>query len=503
LSTFLGIDVGTTSLKAALYNLQGHLLAIDRQEYQLVTPSPARVELHAEVYWQACCRAVRNAVQRSGVGAGSVQALAISSQGETLIPVDKAGLPTRRAIVWLDNRAVEEARLIGEQFEIETVYHITGQPKIAPTWPVCKILWLRRNEPDVFTCTARFLLLEDYLLFQLTGQFVTEYALQASSLMLDIRQKAWWQPMLDFVDVSPQKLGRLMEPGQIVGPLSREGAEAVGLSTQTVAVTGAMDQVVGAVGAGNVVPGVVTETTGGALAILVTLDRPLYDPQRRVPCQTHARKGAYCLLPWAQTAGMALRWFRDRFFHLETQVAREGGLNPYDLMTRMAAQVPAGSEGLVVLPHLEGAACPEFNPAARAVFYGATLRHTRGHFIRAIMESVAYMLKKNLDVVEQLGVTVDEVRSMGGGARSDFWLQIKADVLQKPVRTVAVEETACLGAALMAAVATGSFATMEEGVSHMVHLRETITPRPDHGEAYHRGYAQYLELYDRLAPMYV
>jgi xylulokinase len=171
-------------------------------------------------------------------------------------------------------------------------------------------------------------------------------------------------------------------------------------------------------------------------------------------------------------------------------------------MTRAAGQVPAGSDGLVVLPHLEGASCPEFNPAARAVFYGATLRHTKAHFARAIMESVAYMLKKNLDLVEQLGVTVEEVRSMGGGARSDLWLQIKADVLQKPIATVEVEETACLGAALTAAVATGFFANLEKGVSQMVRLRETVEPTQDQREVYRQGYARYLELYDRLAPMF-
>ena len=183
-------------------------------------------------------------------------------------------------------------------------------------------------------------------------------------------------------------------------------------------------------------------------------------------------------------------------------MAREAGLDAYDLMMVAAAQVPAGSEGLIVLPHLEGAACPEFNPAARAVFYGATLRHTRAHFIRAIIESVAYMLKANLDIVEQLGVPVQKVRSLGGGARSALWLQIKASVLQKPLTPVAVEDAACLGAALMAATATGAFSSLEEGVANMVRLGETIEPDPGQASVYQEGYSQYLELYRRLAPMF-
>ena len=502
MTVLLGIDAGTTSLKAALYDLEGRLLASDRQEYDLLTPSPSIVELDAETYWQACRTAVRNAVALSEVDPEEIAGLCISSQGETLIPVDSQGNPTRRAIVWMDNRATEEAAVIGQHFDVDEVYHVTGQPEISPTWPACKLLWIRTHEPEVFSRSARFLLLEDYLLYRLTGQFVTEYSIQTSSMMVDIQRKMWWTPMLDFIGAPADRLSRLMEPGAIVGPLSEGGAQATGLSPRTVAVTGAMDQIYCAVGAGNIAPDMVTETTGGALAILVTTDEPRFDPQRRVPCNYHARPDTYCMMPWAQTAGMALRWFRDQFYKLETQVARDSQLNAYDLITLAAAHVPAGSDGLVVLPHLEGAMCPEFNPAARAVFFGASLLHTKAHFARAIMESVAYMLKKNLEIVEELGVDVSEIRSMGGGAVSAMWLSIKADVLQKPVTAVAVEEAGCLGAAIMAGVAIGAHASYEEAIAHMVRLRETIQPNPDHADVYGKGYRRYVELYDRLEPMF-
>jgi xylulokinase len=238
------------------------------------------------------------------------------------------------------------------------------------------------------------------------------------------------------------------------------------------------------------------------MAILVSLDKPRFDPQRRVPCYFHARKDTYCLLPWVQTAGMALKWFRDQFYQLEAQAALAQGIDPYDMMTQAAGQAPPGSEGLVALPHLEGAFCPEYNPAAKAVFFGATLRHTRAHFTRSILESVAYMLKKNLDLVEGLGVPVAEIRSIGGGARSDLWLQIKADVLQKPILAVEVEEASLLGAALTAAAATGAVASLEEGVARMVRVRKKIEPDVKNEAVYRQGYTTYLELYDRLAPMF-
>jgi sugar (pentulose or hexulose) kinase len=502
MTRFLAIDAGTTSMKAAIFDAAGTLLAVDRQEYCLETPAPAVVELDAEVYWAACCRAVRGALEASATSPAEIASLCISSQGETLIPVDAAGAPLRKAIVWLDNRAVEEARLIREAFGDEAMYRASGQPEIVPTWPACKILWIRRNEPEVFRRVDKFLLLEDFLLHRLTGQFVTERALQTSSLLLNIVAKEWHRPVLEFIGITPDRLGRLMEPGELVGPLEGASAAQAGLSLGTYAVTGAMDQAIGALGSGNLAPGVVTENTGGALAVIATLESPLFDPLRRVPCHCHARPDAYCLMPWSQTAGMALKWFRDAFYGGEAQTARRSGVDPYDLMTLDAAQVPAGSEGLVALPHLEGAACPEFNPAARGVFFGATLRHSRAYFVRALMEAVAYMLKRDVDLVRELGVSVHEVRSTGGGARSRQWLQMKADVLQIPVATVACEESACLGAAILGAVATGAYAGLEEAVAGMVRPGRWIEPDPANAGVYEHGYERYVELYERLAPMF-
>jgi xylulokinase len=199
---------------------------------------------------------------------------------------------------------------------------------------------------------------------------------------------------------------------------------------------------------------------------------------------------------------MALKWFRDEFYTFEAESARQAGRDPYDDMTAEAARVPAGCDGLVMLPHLEGAFCPEFNPHAKGVFYGATLRHGRSHFIRAILESVAFMLKRNLDLVEGLGIPVETVTSLGGGARSPLWLQIKADVLQKPVQTVQVEEAACLGAAILGAVTAGVYPTIASAVSHMVQYKEILQPDSKNCQVYQQQYENYVALYNHLAPMF-
>jgi sugar (pentulose or hexulose) kinase len=499
---FLGIDAGTTALKAALFDGDGRLLAADLQEYTLETPAPAVVELDAEVYWQACCAAVRGALHRGHVDPARVAALSIASQGETLVPLDASGVPLRKAIVWLDNRAAEEAAIINASFPVEEAYRRTGQPEIAPTWPACKILWMRRHEPEVFRKAAHFLLLEDFLLHRLTGRAVTEYGVQTSSLLLDIQAKRWWASMLDFIGVSEDRLGCLVEPGAVVGPLSCAGAAALGLRPATMVVTGSLDQTVGALSAGSVVPGIVSETTGGAIASVVTIPLPAFDPGRRVPCHYHARPDTYALLPWGQTAGMAMRWFRDRFFEAEVIAGRSAGEDPYNVMTRMAAEAPPGSAGVIALPHLEGAACPEYDPTARGVIFGLDLRHGREHIVRAIMESVGYMLKSHLAIVRSMGLPVSEVRSLGGGARSDLWLQIKADILQLPVHRVEADEATCLGAAMLAAVAVGAYPDLETATAHTVHVTHTFWPQAGLAAVYEDGYERYTELYRRLKPMF-
>jgi xylulokinase len=362
---------------------------------------------------------------------------------------------------------------------------------------------MRRHTPDVFRRTHKFLWLEDYLLYRLTGQFVTSTAQQTSSLMLDIQAQDWWPDMMAYVGITPSRLGKLMKPGEPVGVITKQAAEEFRLTDKTITVTGSMDQAIAALGAGNIAPGMVVESTGGALGIVATLNAPLFDPMRRVPCYLHAIPDTYCLLPWGQTAGMALKWFRDQFYTFEAESARQAGRDPYDDMTAEAACVPAGCDGLVMLPHLEGAFCPEFNPRAKGVFYGATLRHGRSHFIRAILESVAFMLKRNLDLVEGLGIPVKTITSLGGGARSPLWLQIKADVLQKPVQTVQVEEAACLGTAILGAVAAGVYPTIASAVSQMVQYKEVLQPEPKNCQVYQQRYEDYIALYNHLAPMFV
>jgi len=498
----LGIDAGTTALKAVLFDEEGHARGQASQEYQLLTPAPDRAEMEPGRYWQACCHCTKSLLEETGISPREVTALAISSQGETLVVVDEAGEPLYPAIVWLDNRSQAEADEVRARFGVETVFEITGQPEIAPTWPATKIMWLRRHEPQIFERAHKFLLLEDYLLFRFTGRFVADPCLLSSSLLFDIRRKTWWEEMLDFVGLTPYRLPSIQESGQAVGELTVEAARETGLWQGTVAATGGMDQALAALGAGNTCPGLITENTGGALAIVATLEAPVFDPRGGIPCHTHALPDSYYLLPWGQTAGMALRWFRDVFGRDEQQAAERTGTDAYDLLTAAASNVAPGAEGLVALPHLMGAACPEFNAAARGVWFGVGLHHTKAHFVRSILEAVAYMLRRNVETLAALGVAVREMRALGGGARSRLWNQIKADTLGVPVVTVATEEVACLGAAILAGTAVGLYSSAEEAAQKLVTIQDRWEPDPANKPAYDHGYDLYVRLYDSLEGLF-
>jgi len=492
MDVLLGIDVGTTSVKAGLFAPDGRCLGVGRQEYQLDTPAPDRAQLDPEIYWQACVKTVRTALDQAGIPPEQVRAAAVSSQGETTITLDKNGQVIYPAIVWLDNRAIEQAAFLAEAFG-EEVYDRTGIPEIVATWPACKILWLRQNEPEIFARADKFLLVQDYLIYRLTGRIVTDGSISCTTLNYDLTKNDWWTDMQEAIGIRTGQLPELVQPGANVGQLTADAARQLGLTTGTFVVTGGMDQSVGAIGAGNFKPGKVSETTGAALAIQATISDPLIDQSHTVPVYYHSVPGQYLFVPVCPTAGMAFKWLRDTFFQDEIRAAELDKTDAYDRLTALAESIPPGADGLVMLPHLMGAFSPEPNLQARGSFIGFTLSHNRGHFVRALLEGVAFLLRRNLESIERTGIQVQEIRSTGGGARSRLWNQIKADVCNRPVVTLVDEETGLLGDAILAGVASGVFPSIEAGCEAMVAVKEVIQPSAQ-AVAYAEPYRRYCEL---------
>ncbi len=494
--SLLAIDAGTTSVKAGLFAPDGRCLGLGREEYTLETPTADRAQLDPEVYWQACIKTVREALERSGVKSTDITAVAVSSQGETTLTLDAQGKAIYPALVWLDNRASDQAGFLAERFG-RVAYSRTGIPEIVPTWSACKILWIRENEPEVFARAAKFVLVQDYLIYRLTGRFVTDGSISCTTLNYDLINNCWWKDVQDAIGIRTDQLPELVQPGTMVGTILAKSAQLLGLSTKTVVITGGMDQAVGAIGAGNFKPGLVSESTGAALAIQATIASPMIDRSETVPVYYHSVPGHYLFVPVGPTAGMAFKWFRDAFFQDEIRQAEEEHADAYERLTRLAESVPPGSDGLIMLPHLMGAFSPEPNPLARGSFTGFTLSHTRGHFVRALLEGVAFLLRRNFDSIERSGIAIHEIRSTGGGARSRLWNQIKANVCNRPVVTLANEETALLGDAILAGVASSIFSSIEEGCNSMVMVKETIQPNDD-AHVYPDFYQSYCELDQQL-----
>ncbi|MCR4621146.1 MAG: hypothetical protein K5663_03605 [Clostridiales bacterium] len=495
----MGIDAGTTSFKGALFDEKRRLIASHRLDYTLLTPAPDQVEYPAEEYWKRFAEVSRALLEKANAAPEEIEALAISSQAETLIVLDENDRPMGNAIVWLDNRAVKEADELKAVFGCRAVYERSGQADMVATWPASKILWLRRNRPELFKKAGKYMLLEDWLIFRLTGRFAGEPNLWASSAILDIHTAEWWPEMLSETGVTREQLPELLPCGTRVGTVRAEAAEQTGLARSTVVVAGALDQTCNTIGAGVTLPGSVCETTGSCLAVSATL--PYFVPwheNRPVTCQNHAVPGRYTVLLWSQSAGMVLKWFAKEFYpefstDLDAAFAR---------MNLDAASVPAGCDGLTMLPHLNGASNPEFDPRAKGVFCGVTLRHSRAHFTRAIMEAVAFMLRRNTDQLCSLGTRFDTLYSMGGGARSPQWMSIKASVTGCRMIPLIASESGCLGAALLAGVGVGRFPDIDTAAHGLAVQGDAIMPDPSLKPCYDEAYGRYLALYEALKPYF-
>lgn len=452
----MGIDIGTTSVKTAVFNETLEEKITLTADYTLDSHGDI-VEFDGESYWTIVKGEIEKVKREIGI-----DALAVDTQCETLILTDADGNPVRPAIVWLDNRAVEEAEIIEKHFGHKKVYEVTGQPEITATWPACKLLWVKRNEPEVWAKTKKVFLLEDWILFKLTGRFISEKTLQSSTIYFDIHKAEWWQEMLDFIGVDKSMLPELYSSAKEVGEY--EGIRVV---------TGAIDQIAGAIGAGVVKKGIVSEMTGTTMVIFMPSDTvPAYDEKSIVPCHYNF-DDKYCLLSWTPTAGMALKWFKNAL--CENFSFRE--------LDELAESVPAGSDGVTFLPYLCGSTMPKYNPAARGSFTGLTTEHHRGHFVRSVMESVTCMLKANLDY---LGLDVEEIRAMGGGANSPLWCQMKADMTGKKLVTLKNKETACLGSAILAGVGIGAFESAEKAAEMIQLSRVYESCGTDYTECFER-----------------
>lgn len=497
----LGIDIGTTSLKCAVYDHKGTQKAAAVVEYSLETPRANFVEAPCNVYMDSI-KTCLDVIRGKGIDTREITVVGFSVQGETLCMLDGDGRPLKKAIVWMDNRADAQAKKMQEYFGNEKCYEVTGQVSFEACWPAAKVLWVKENEPDLFARVRHILLLEDYVIYELTGKMVAEGSLLTSTEYWDIRSKKYWKEMLDFIGIDESYLPEIWESGELVGVILPEMAEELGISPTAKIATGCLDQAAGAIGVGNITPGIFSENIGAALAICVPTSKLTYDENRLMPVHYFAVPDTYMMHTFT-TGGMCLRWFRDGFCKSEMQMQELTGIDAYDLINKEVERVPAGSDGLICLPHLQGSMAPDVNLNARGVFYGATLQHGKPHFARAIMESLGYIICRNLEAIDAMGLEVKQIRTMGGGSKSDIWNQIKADITGKTLNvTYSAQDTACLGAAILAGKAAGVFESIEAAVASMVKIKKSYEPNMENHAIYRKAYEKYKLLFASLESLF-
>lgn len=498
----LSADLGTTAFKAAVFDEKGRLCGSDTCEYEIYTPGPGLAEAAPDIYEETFRTACRSAVKKAGITPDQILSISLSTQGETTLFLDENMKPLRNAIVWFDTRALSEAEDIVGRFGMDEIQRRTGQTGADAIWPGAKILWLQRHEPENFRRMKKAVQLEGYISLLLTGRTAGESTILGSTCYFDINTGKYWPEMLDFLDITEEQLPKIVPSGTDLGHISSEAARRFGFSEKTTLNIGAIDLACGAIGAGNVRPGIFSESTGSALCTVTLVDRPVYDPERNMPLYCGAKPGQYMIHAYS-TGGMMMRWFRDNFCELEISSENSLGQNAYDQLDELAEKVPAGSEGLIALPHLQGSGPPDLDQDAKGVFFGMTIAHGKGHFARAVMEGVAMVLCRMIEGTRSLGIDVDRIVSFSGGAKSRLWNQIKADASGLPVYTTKDDESAaCLGTAILAGTSLGIWDSIEQAADEAVKKDRIYRPDPSKKPIYDDLLRKYKKLMKALAPVF-
>lgn len=481
----LGIDIGTTGTKSMVVDTCGRILSSAYKGYILHNDRPDWVEQEAEDWWEAVVYTVRECTENPDIR-GSIRAISLSSQGGSMVPVDEAGIPVRRAISWMDKRGEEQRATLTSKKAGSYFYHTTGAA-LTSGGNLIQIQWMSDNEPELFHKTHKFLSTVDYINYKLTGKYVIDVTNAAMTQLMNIRRKAWDKEILDLLGITESKLPVLAKSGEVIGILGEAAAREVDLPANTQVVNGGHDQYCVALGAGATNGGDVVLSTGTAWVVLCVLDQLVLDVPDNFYAGSHVIDGKWGLLASLETGGVCLEWLKNNI-----AVGEE-----FETMDAMAAKRSPGSDGLMFYPHFTGEEC-------KATFTGMDLSHDRYHMARAIMEGVGFEIKWMLEAMNNKGVHVSCIKMLGGATRSRLWPGIIADITGVPVKISEVKDMACIGAAILAGKGAGLFTSEEEGFCKLIQKETEILPDENNTrnylllfDKYKKGFALLKQLYNK------
>lgn len=492
---FLGIDLGSSAIKVGIFDKRGNTISFTSREY-LINSTNSKIEKSQNYYWNIVKTTIKEALHNIPEKINKIKSLSISAHTDTIFFIDKKGNDVRPPIFWLDSRGRDEAKEFFNNFSTDELFDITGQPHFLSIFFANRILWLKKNEPENFNKVYKFLQIEDFILYKLTGKFIGDPTVYCESYLFDINKKQYYKPILDFIGLPQNKLVEIINTGTNLGKIKCDTAKDLGLNKNVEIFVGAMDQNCSSIGAGNIKKGIITETTGSVLALLTNTDKPICNHEAKIPCHNQLFGNLYCLLPWTNTAGLVLKWLKNTFYDIEEKVISRTNEDIYDYMGICAQTIPPGSDGLITLPFLDGVYSPINDHNAKGVFFGLTMKHKKEHFVRSIMESIGFMLNWYLEIIKKMGIKVDQIISIGGGAKSQLWCQIKADITGVPIITLENPESSVLGAAIIAAVGSKSFMNYKDACDKMVKIQEQFKPNLNNFEIYSTIFPKFKKLYE-------
>jgi xylulokinase len=498
----IGIDAGTSDLRAVVFDKVGREIAQSRTPYDTFYPNLGWAEQDANDWAKAFKSTVKNLFTDHGVKPESVKALGITHQRETFVPVNKKGQPLRKAMLWFDARSSSQVEWLKNQIDQEEVIKITGVP-ISSGWSSTKILWIKDNEREIFDQAYKFLLVSDFLTFISTGNFKTSWASACTTQLFDINTFEWSKRLLNVTGIPISKLPDAIPPGQMLGKVTKDFADSTSLIEDTPIVAGGGDQQCGGLGTGVIKKGIASLNLGTSVIIETFLDKPVIDRQRRYWLRLACLPKKYAAENGIGGGAYTLKWFKENFSQSENKVADELKVSTYDVLMLEAEKAPPGSLGLMLVPYWLGVITPYFDSNARGIMVGFTGSHRREHFIRAIIEGVSYEVRLNLENMEDASkMAVQEIRVYGGGAKSSLWCQIIADICNKKVIVTQTEENTALGAAVLAASSV-FYKDIKKAVKNMVHPTAEYNPIMENVMTYDRLYKKvYKSLYTSLRHLF-
>lgn len=495
----MGLDVGTTGSKCTILDYNGNVLSYAYKEYPVESPEPGFYELNPVAVWNSVREIIYMAVR--GLKDEKIEALSVSSIGEAVVPVDDKGKVLWNSILFSDSRGFEQAIELSRTLGHEKIMDITGLP-VNSMYSLNKIMWLKDNRPDIFGRTRKFLLFEDFIIYMLTGVMAVDYSLASRTMAFDVVKKEWSGEILQAAGIDSGYFSEATGSGTIVGIVKSEISEELGLPRDTLVATGGHDQACAALGAGVIHEKMAVDGMGTAECITAAFSKPALNSgmiKNNYNCEPHVIDGMYLSLSFTSSGGGLLKWYRDNFASREALEAEKQGIGIYRFLDEKAYGEPTS---LLVLPHFSGSGTPYMDPYSKGVIVGLTMDTNSSHIYRALMEGISFEMRYNLECLRDSGIEVEKLRAVGGGAKSDLWLQIKADIMDIEIETLHISEAGTLGTVILAGVASGAYASHAEAVGKLVRPGKVFTPNETNKKKYDESYQCYKKIYDSTRKIY-